>query len=63
MPGTIAAAAYLGERSHYAVTVAGRTIAVAAQNVAKAAARGLAPGDAVHLSWEPEAIVVLPAED
>ncbi|MEJ0027295.1 MAG: ABC transporter ATP-binding protein [Rhizomicrobium sp.] len=62
--GRIAAAAYLGERSHYAVTVEGRAdpIAVAAQNVAKAAARGLAPGDAVHLSWAPEAVVVLPLE-
>ena len=63
VPGTIAAAAYLGERSHYAVTVAGRTIAVAAQNVAKSVVRGHAPGDAVHLSWEPEAVVVLPAEN
>jgi len=59
--GTIAAAAYLGERSHYAVTVAGRTIAVAAQNVAKAAVR--APGDTVHLIWAPDAVVVLAAED
>ncbi len=62
VPGTIAAAAYLGERSHYTVTVAGRTIAVAAQNVAKSVVRGHAPGDAVHLSWAPEAVVVLPAE-
>ncbi|MEI9989880.1 MAG: ABC transporter ATP-binding protein [Rhizomicrobium sp.] len=63
VPGTIAAAAYLGERSHYAVTVAGRTIAVAAQNMAKAATESHAPGDAVHLSWSPDAVVVLPAED
>ncbi len=64
VPGTIAAAAYLGERSHYAVTVAGRSapIAVAAQNVAKSATQGHAPGDTVHLSWSPEAVVVLPAE-
>ena len=63
VPGTVASAAYLGERSHYAVTVAGRTIAVAAQNIAKSAAQGPAPGDAVHLTWAPDAVVVLPAED
>ncbi len=58
--GTVATAAYLGERSHYLIRVEGlaELVAVASQNVAKTQA--LAPGDSVHLSWAPDAVVVLP---
>ncbi len=61
--GTVAAAAYLGERSHYAIAVEGRAepVAVSAQNVEKIITRGHAPGDTVYLSWAPDAVVVLPA--
>jgi len=57
--GTITAASYLGERSHYMVSVEGRAepIAVAAQNASLQ--DGHAPGEIVHLSWAPEAMVVL----
>jgi spermidine/putrescine transport system ATP-binding protein/putrescine transport system ATP-binding protein len=60
--GTIAAAAYLGERSHYMVMVAGREepIAVAAQNAEKTADAGHAPGATAYLSWANEAVAVLP---
>jgi spermidine/putrescine transport system ATP-binding protein/putrescine transport system ATP-binding protein len=59
----VAAAAYLGERTHYAVAVEGlnEPIFVADQN-SQAAARGHAPGDAVYLSWSVDDLVVLPAE-
>ncbi|HEY0106424.1 MAG TPA: ABC transporter ATP-binding protein [Rhizomicrobium sp.] len=57
--GTISAAAYLGERSHYNVAIAGRAepVSVAAQNAAKTDGRG--NGDAVFLHWAPDAVVVL----
>jgi spermidine/putrescine ABC transporter ATP-binding subunit len=57
--GTVATAAYLGERSHYMVRVEGlaEPIAVATQNVGKS--QVLAPGDVVHLSWAPDALVAL----
>ena len=62
--GTVTAAAYLGERSHYNVSVAGRTepVSVAVQNAQKIAASGHAPGDTVFLSWAADAVVVLPHE-
>ncbi|MBV9541335.1 MAG: ABC transporter ATP-binding protein [Alphaproteobacteria bacterium] len=62
--GKVVAAAYLGERSHYTVAIAGRNepVAVAAQNAEKIVTRGHAPGDAVYLSWAPDAVVVLPAD-
>jgi spermidine/putrescine ABC transporter ATP-binding subunit len=60
--GTVAAAAYLGERSHYTVAVAGRAepVSVAVQNAAKT--RGHAPGDGVFLSWAEDAVVMLPGD-
>jgi spermidine/putrescine ABC transporter ATP-binding subunit len=53
--GKIAAAAYLGERSHINVMVEGlkEPVSVAAQNAAQAG------GETVYLSWPPEAIVLL----
>jgi spermidine/putrescine transport system ATP-binding protein/putrescine transport system ATP-binding protein len=58
--GTVATASYLGERSHYMIHVEGlaEPVAVASQNVGKT--QVLAPGDPVHLSWSPDAVVVLP---
>ena len=60
--GVVTAAAYLGERSHYTITVDGmkEPVSVAAQNTGKIVARGHAPGDIVHLSWPNDAVVVLP---
>jgi len=61
--GTVAALAYLGERSHYSIAVAGltETVFVADQSSAKTTTRVLATGDVVYLSWSPEALVVLPS--
>ncbi len=58
--GTVATAAYLGERSHYMIRVEGlaEPVAVASQNVGKTQVHS--PGDTVHLSWAPDAVVVLP---
>ena len=60
--GTVIAAAYLGERSHYNIAIAGRTapVSVAAQNAQKIVTRGHTPGDQVYLSWAPDALVILP---
>ena len=62
--GNVAAAAYLGERSHYNIAIAGRAepISVAAQNAEKIVTRGHAPGDTVYLSWAADAVVVLPSD-
>ncbi len=62
--GTVVAAAYLGERSHYNIAIAGRAepVSVAAQNATKIVTRGHAPGDAVWLSWAADAVVVLPRD-
>jgi spermidine/putrescine transport system ATP-binding protein/putrescine transport system ATP-binding protein len=62
--GTISAAAYLGERSHYTIVVAGlpEPISVAGQNATKDVTRGHAPGDAVYLSWAPDAVLILPQD-
>ena len=61
--GKVVATAYLGERTHYNVAVdgLGEPIFVADQN-SRAALRSFAPGDAVHLSWADEDLVVLPME-
>ena len=50
--GAVTAAAYLGERSHYNVAVAGlaEPVSVAAQNTGKFVTSGHAPGDVVYLS-------------
>jgi ABC-type Fe3+/spermidine/putrescine transport system ATPase subunit len=62
--GSVIAAAYLGERSHYNIAVAGMAapISVAGQNATKAVTRGHAPGDAVYVSWAPDAVVILPQD-
>ena len=62
--GTVAAAAYLGERSHYNVAIAGRDepVSVSAQNAEKIVTRGHAPGDTVYLSWAADAVVILPSD-
>jgi len=64
VPGTVSAAAYLGERSHYAVAIAGLSepLAVTAQNTTRAGTSGHAPGDAVYLSWPADAVVILPRD-
>ncbi len=62
--GTVAAAAYLGERSHYNIAVAGRRepVSVAARNTEKSVTRGHAQGDKVYLNWAADAVVVLPCD-
>jgi spermidine/putrescine transport system ATP-binding protein/putrescine transport system ATP-binding protein len=59
--GSVASVAYLGERSHYAISVSGldEPVFVAGQNAAQASRH--APGDVVYLSWSPADLVVLPA--
>ena len=59
--GTVTAAAYLGERSHYNIAVAGldEPVSVAGQNSEKSVSRGHTPGDTVYLSWAQDALVVL----
>jgi len=56
--GKVSAAAYLGERSHLQVTVAGLKTPV---SVAAQAAQEYAGAD-VSLSWEPDAAIVLPRD-
>jgi spermidine/putrescine transport system ATP-binding protein/putrescine transport system ATP-binding protein len=60
--GSIAAAAYLGDRSHYFVRVEGldRPIAVAAQNVDRSIEGWLSAGVEVRIGWSEDAIVLLP---
>jgi ABC-type Fe3+/spermidine/putrescine transport system ATPase subunit len=62
--GTVVAAAYLGERSHYNIMIAGRDepVSVAAQNAGRDHAQGHATGDTVYLSWAADALVVLPCD-
>lgn len=57
--GTVAAAAYLGERSHYNIRIAGRDapVSVAVQN--GAAQAGHKVGEAVHLDWSDDAVLIL----
>jgi spermidine/putrescine ABC transporter ATP-binding subunit len=60
--GSIAAAAYLGDRSHYFVKVEGldRPFAVAAQNVDRSVEGWLSAGIAVRIGWSEDALVLLP---
>jgi len=59
--GRVAALAYLGERTHYSVAIAGlnEPVFVADQNSEKSPTRSFAAGDIVFLSWSPDALVVL----
>ncbi len=61
--GTVSAAAYLGERSHFHVKVEGlaEPVAVAAQNVVREG-QSVANGETVYLSWPADAAVILPRE-
>ena len=61
--GTVAASAYLGERNHINVMVEGlkEPISVAQQNQGRDGVHH-DTGDVVHISWAPEAMVVLPKE-
>jgi spermidine/putrescine ABC transporter ATP-binding subunit len=58
--GRIAALAYLGERSHYSIVIAGRNepVLVTDQNSTKSTMR--VNGDVVYLSWSPDDLIVLP---
>ena len=62
--GHIGAAAYLGDRSHLHVRVAGhdQSIAVASQNLAPALSGARPTKDEVWLTWPAEAVVLLPPE-
>jgi spermidine/putrescine ABC transporter ATP-binding subunit len=59
--GTMAANAYLGERSHFNVVVPGvaEPVSIAAQNTGGLSTTH-APGETVHLSWSTDAMVILP---
>ncbi len=59
--GVISTAAYLGDRSHFYVTVAGtdKPIAVAAQESDMSDGQSLGADSAVWLSWSDEAVVLL----
>jgi len=60
--GSVTALAYLGERTHYSIAIAGlhEPIFVADQNSEKRPTRSYAAGDEVFLSWSPDALVVIP---
>ena len=60
--GRVAAAAYLGDRSHFYVEIDGldSPLAVAAQNVDESLAAHREAGSEVWLSWRDEAVVLLP---
>jgi spermidine/putrescine transport system ATP-binding protein/putrescine transport system ATP-binding protein len=63
--GTIENAAYLGDRSHFYVTVEGckKPIAVAAQEVKVSTGGSLEQGSQVWLSWERESLILLEKEN
>jgi spermidine/putrescine ABC transporter ATP-binding subunit len=56
--------AYLGDRSHYFITLKGLEppVAVSAQNADPETARQLAEGADLWLSWAPDALLALPAD-
>ena len=62
--GVIEAAAYLGDRSHFYVSVEGcdKPVAVAAQEVQTAAGLSLDRGNVVWLSWADESVVLLKSD-
>lgn len=63
--GRVANAAYLGERSHYYVSIDGKDdpVAVSAQNLDRMTGAVAAPsGASMWLSWSPDAVVVLDAD-
>ena len=60
--GIVKTTAYLGDRSHFYVSVDGteKPFAVAAQEVETSLTQSLAPDTAVWLKWPDEALIVLP---
>ncbi len=62
--GRMGPTAYLGDRSHLYINIAGREqpVAVAMQNLADSTTM-IAPNQPVWLSWSENAIVLLPSED
>lgn len=61
--GRVVAAAYLGDRNQFRVAVQGTDalVAVAAQNMGRRDG-AFEQGEAVYLTWSPDALVLLPAE-
>ncbi|MEZ5776689.1 MAG: ABC transporter ATP-binding protein, partial [Hyphomicrobiaceae bacterium] len=59
--GQVAATAYLGDRSHYFVTIPGldRPFAIATQNVDSSIEGWLSAGEPVRISWRQDGVVVL----
>ncbi|MDH3474605.1 MAG: TOBE domain-containing protein [Rhodospirillales bacterium] len=62
--GVIKTAAYLGDRSHFYVSVAGcdKPVAVAAQEVQVSVGQSLDQDSPVWLSWDDDAVVLLSGE-
>lgn len=62
--GVLEAAAYLGDRSHFHVRVAGleRPVAVAAQDWAVGGGDGLDEGAPVWLTWDNDSVILLESE-
>ncbi len=62
--GRMGPSAYLGDRSHFYVDVAGRDepVAVASQNMDRSASRDHDRDQPVWLSWSQDSVVLLPAE-
>jgi spermidine/putrescine ABC transporter ATP-binding subunit len=60
--GRVGAEAYLGDRSHYFIEVAGldRRVAVAYQNMARSLDNAAAIGNEVWLSWPVDSAILLP---
>lgn len=61
--GQLSTSAYLGDRSHYYVTLEGydKPVSVASQEVISASGQSLERGSEVWLSWAEESLVLLPA--
>jgi spermidine/putrescine ABC transporter ATP-binding subunit len=61
--GTLSTSAYLGDRSHFYVSVEGHEnpVAVASQETGFSSGQGLERGDDVWLSWADESPILLPA--
>ncbi len=62
--GRISTTAYLGERSHYYITIAGKQdpVAVSTQNFSTSNGLTAASDAPVWLSWSPDAVVILDAD-
>jgi spermidine/putrescine transport system ATP-binding protein/putrescine transport system ATP-binding protein len=62
--GRLATAAYLGDRQQFQLVVEGTRapVAVAAQNATPESGAPFAAGENLHVSWSPEALVLLPPD-